>query len=247
MSAIPSSLESLWRPPSRFGWQRMLGRALYWHHRLFWGARSESAALERVAGRPLVVLPGVMNPRLMRTGAFFASQLHGELTRDREVLDMGTGSGVCAIAAAQYARHVVAIDINPAAVRCAQINALLNGLEHKLDVLQGDLFAPVRGVRFELVLFNPPFLQGTPRSDADRAWRSTDVAERFAGSLGQHLRPTGFALVVLSSYGGAAEFIRQFDRAGLTIQLQAQRRYVNETVIIVRVAPESPAARDAAC
>ncbi len=62
-----------------------------------------------------------------------------------------------------YARRVVAVDINPAAVRCAQINALLNQLEQRIEVRRGDLFAPVAGERFDLVLFNPPFLRGAPR------------------------------------------------------------------------------------
>ena len=116
---------------------------------------------------------------------------------------MGTGSGVCAIAAAKYARHVVAVDINPAAVRCTQINALINGQEDKIEVVHGDLFAPVKGRCFDLVLFNPPFILGTPTNDADRAWRSVDVAERFAAGLTEHLTPSGFALVLLSTYGDA--------------------------------------------
>src|SRR6185312_16852143 len=112
---------------------------------------------------------------------FLASQVELQLaTREGEVLDMGTGSGVCAVIAARHARRVVAVDINAEAVRCAGINARMNHLEHKIDVRHGDLFAPVAGERFDLVLFNPPFLLGTPRDDRDRAWRSNDVPERFA-------------------------------------------------------------------
>jgi len=73
---------------------------------------------------PLLVTPSVFNPKLLRTGDFFASMLDSRLIgSDSEVLDMGTGSGVCAVFAAQHARRVVAVDINPAAVRCARINA----------------------------------------------------------------------------------------------------------------------------
>ncbi len=78
---------------------------------------------------PFVVIPSVFNPKVLRTGEFFASQIDSRLVgRDAEVLDMGTGSGVCAVFAARHARRVVAVDINPAAVRCAGINALLNHL-----------------------------------------------------------------------------------------------------------------------
>src|SRR4029077_16086132 len=161
--------------------------------------RLEGFGIENIGGVPLLVAPGVLNPRLTRSGEFFASQLgSGLVAPGAEVLDMGTGSGVCAVFAARHAGHVVAVDINPAAVRCARINVIMNRLEDRIEVVQGDLFAPLAGRRFDLVLFNPPFLRGMPRDDADRAWRSTDVAERFAAGLRAHLKPGGGALILLS-------------------------------------------------
>jgi HemK-related putative methylase len=217
--------------------RRAIGRVLHWRYRLFQQRRHDkSVVLERIAEFPLVVLPGVLNPRLMRSGDFFASQLNAELVAPgTEVLDMGTGSGVCAIAAARLARRVVAVDINPAAVRCAQINTLINSLEGKIEVVQGDLFAPLKGRRFDVVLFNPPFFCGTPRNDADRAWRSTDVAERFAVGLSEHLTAAGFALVVLSTYGDAGEFLRQFRRCKFDTTIVATRAFVNERLSLLRL------------
>ncbi|TLY79365.1 MAG: methyltransferase [Gammaproteobacteria bacterium] len=198
--------------------------------------RYDTAVLEKVGGSPLLVLPGVLNPRLTRTGEFLASQLQTDLvTQDADVLDMGTGSGVCAIAAARYARRVVAVDISPAAVRCARINVLMNALEDRIEVLQGDLFAPLRGRRFDIVVFNPPFIRGIPRDDADRAWRSIDVAERFAAGLTEHLTPAGFALVLLSTYGDACEFVRQFRRRHFDMAVVAERCFVNEKLTLLRL------------
>jgi len=223
----------------RFGAARTaIGKLLYWRYRLFQRRRHDTAVLERIGDFPLLVMPGVLNPRLMRSGEFFASQLSaGLMAHGPDVLDMGTGSGVCAIAAARHARRVVAVDISAAAVRCARINALLNHLEERIEVTQGDLFAPVQGRRFDIVLFNPPFIHGTPRSDADRAWRSTDVAERFAEGLQEHLAPGGFALVVLSTYGDAAGFIRHFRRCGFDMARLAVRRFINEQLALVRLQP----------
>ena len=48
----------------------------------------------------------------------------------------------------------------------------MNQLEHRIDVRHGDLFEPVAGERFDLVLFNPPFLLGAPQDERDAAWRS---------------------------------------------------------------------------
>jgi release factor glutamine methyltransferase len=133
------------------------------------------------------------------------------------------------------------VDINPAAVRCTEINALLNHLEHKIDARHGDLFAAVPGERFDLILFNPPFVRGTPRDDRDRAWRSTDVAERFAAGLQAQLNPGGFALVLLSTFGGDGSFfLEEFRRRGLEISVAAERRFVNERLTVFRLAPTMP-------
>jgi release factor glutamine methyltransferase len=147
---------------------------------------------------------------------------------------------VCAIFAARHARRVVAVDINAAAVRCAGLNALLNHLEHRIEVRHGDLFAPVKGERFDLIVFNPPFLRGVPRNDRERAWRSPDVAERFAAELSGHLKPLGSALVVLSTFGAAQVFLEEFRRHRLAISVLAERRFINERLAIFRLGAPGP-------
>ena len=132
-----------------------IGGALAFYYRLIGKDRYDDFRLERVEGVPILVTPSVFNPKVPRTGAFLAAHLDARQVRaDAEVLDMGTGSGVCAIFAARHARRVVAVDINPAAVHCADINARLNHVEHRIELRHGDLFAPVAGERFDLVVFN---------------------------------------------------------------------------------------------
>jgi len=236
MSTDMVTAEALLSPPRYGATRRAIGKALHWYYRFFQRKRHDTPVLEKVGGFPLLVLHGVLNPKLTRTGDFFASQLQTDLvTRGADVLDMGTGSGVCAVAAARYARRVVAVDINPTAVRCARINVLMNAVEDKIEVLQGDLFTPVKSRRFDVVLFNPPFIRGIPRNDADRAWRSIDVAERFAAGLTEHLTPTGFALVLLSTYGDACEFVRQFRRRRFDMAIVAERCFVNEKLTLLRL------------
>jgi release factor glutamine methyltransferase len=220
---------------------RLAGKALALGYRLSGKARYDDFRLEWVRGAPFVVTPGVFNPKVPRTGEFLASLIEPPLVNcETEVLDMGTGSGVCAVLAARQARRVVAVDISAAAVRCARLNALLNQVEHRIDFRHGDLFAAVPGERFDLILFNPPFLRGQPRDDRDRAWRSSDVAERFAAGLGAHLRPGGSALVVLSTFGGAPAFLEEFRRHRLGVSVCAGRRFINERLAILKLEPSGP-------
>lgn len=220
---------------------RLIDRAMTLFYALSGKRRYDAFRLEQVRGARFIVIPTVFNPKLPRTGEFLASVVDAPLIAgDAEVLDMGTGSGVCAVLAARHARRVVAVDINPEAARCAKINALLNRVEHKIEVRCGDLFASVAGERFDLVLFNPPFLQGIPRDHRDRAWRSSDVAERFAAGLSAHLKPGGCALVLLSTFGDARAFLEQFHRQRLAVHIHAEQRFINERLMIFRLIPLDP-------
>jgi HemK-related putative methylase len=240
MISAPSARDSL-RVARLPLMMRLLGKAMALCYRLAGKDRYDDFRLERVYGMPFLVTPSVFNPKVPRTGEFLASQIDSRLVqRDWEVLDMGTGSGVCAVFAAKHARRVVAVDINAAAVRCAGINALLNHLDHKIDVRHGDLFEPVPEERFDLILFNPPFVLGVPKDDRDRAWRSDDVAERFATGLGAHLKPAGSALVLLSTFGDGHVFLEAFRKQSFDISVLAERRFVNERLTIFRLAASNP-------
>ena len=66
--------------------------------------------------------------------------LEKHLKSDMRVMDVGTGSGILAIAAARLgAREVLAIDIDPAAVKVARENIVLNHVEDRVRAVEGDL------------------------------------------------------------------------------------------------------------
>jgi release factor glutamine methyltransferase len=210
-------------------WRLLLG----WRFRLFQRHRHGGLTLETVAGRPILVLPRVFNPRLFRTGEFLVETLDERwVPPGSTVLDMGTGSGVGAVFAARWARRVVAVDVNPEAVRCTRINALLNEVDERVEAREGDLFGPVAGERFDVVLFNPPFFRGEPRDDLEGALWAEDVVERFAAGLAAHLTADGHAMLVLSSDGDVEGFLRTFRQNGFRCRRIAERDLVNETLTV---------------
>ena len=213
-------------------WRRAWRKFLHLRMLLVDRRKYEQVVLEDVDGLSILVLPEVFNPKLLRTGEFLVQQLRRRelVPMGSRVLDMGSGSGAGAVAAARAGSDVVAVDINPSAVRCTRINALLNNVE--IDTREGDLFGPVQGERFDVVLFNPPYYRGVPQSALDHAWRSPDLIERFSAGLSAHLTREGRALLVLSSDGEQSSFLAALESAGFRSTAVATRDLINETLCV---------------
>ena len=132
--------------------------------------------------------------------------------RGERFLEVGTGTGLIALHAARVAR-AVATDANPAAVRLARANAARNRLS--LSVVRTDLAAGLRGP-FDVVAFNPPYLEGPPRDELDRAWQGgpggSEVSVRFLADLDRVLAPGGRAYLLVSRANtDAIHASRRFD------------------------------------
>lgn len=84
--------------------------------------------------------------------------VHGLGAVEGRVLDLGCGTGILGIAAAQNRRvsHVTLIDIDEESTWASQINVLLNGLGDITTVVNGDLFGPLRGQKFDTIITSPP-------------------------------------------------------------------------------------------
>jgi methylase of polypeptide subunit release factors len=223
--------------------------------------RIRQPVLESIEGIPFLLTPEVQNPVVFRSGAWFGRTL-ARCERPplgARALDLGTGSGVCAVFAARIGYQVIAVDINPEAVRCAQTNVLLNRLEGRIEVRHGDLFSSVQDELFDLVLFNPPFFRGEPGKheargrepvgepksfQCDRAaiealfdlsWRSQDIGERFAANLQSRLKGGGRALVLLSTDGDAQGMLAALGQHGFQVDPFARRNFINEIMTIYSV------------
>ena len=165
--------------------------------------------------------PGVFRPR---TDTWLLATLIREEERipGSSVLDVCTGSGALAIAAAQGgAREVTAVDVSRRAVLTARLNARLNGV--RVRSLRGDLFAPVNGTPFDAIVSNPPYLPASgdelPRSGPTRAWDAgrdgRALLDRIVAGAPALLRPGGVVLLIHSSLTGVDATLERLCAAGL--------------------------------
>ncbi|MGB0591554.1 MAG: carbamoyltransferase C-terminal domain-containing protein [Myxococcota bacterium] len=116
----------------------------------------------------------------------------------QSALDLCCGSGVQGLIAAQrYAKRVTAVDVNPRAQRFARGNAALNAVRN-YEVLLGDLYDPVAGQRFELILANPPFVPSPEEGlrFRDGGARGEEVLARIIDGADAHLEHGGRVAIV---------------------------------------------------
>jgi len=160
---------------------------------------------------------------------------------DDAVLDMGTGCGIIAVLAAEKAKSVVAVDINPYAIECAIKNAEMNGARERIEFRHGDLFQPIKpNERFSLILFNAPYLPSEPdeeRSWIGKAWaggsNGRKVIDRFVMNAPNFLAAGGRIQLVQSSLSDVNRTIQMFSERSLQAMVVAQVKVAFERIVLV--------------
>ncbi|MER5929889.1 class I SAM-dependent methyltransferase [Streptomyces sp. NPDC002054] len=131
-------------------------------------------------------------------GEYLDLVAEAELPAGYTAFDIGTGTGVLsAVLARRGLRHIVATDQAARAVDCARDNIARLGLAHRIAVRHADLFPAGRA---HLIVCNPPWLPGRPRTPLDQAVYDPDsrMLRGFLTGLPDHLEPGGEGWLILS-------------------------------------------------
>ena len=180
-------------------------------------------------GLPLTIDGSVLVPRAdTETLVEVARALRADRAAPCRVLDLCTGSGAIAIALAKElpAARVIATELSPAAAAIARANAARNGVAERVEVREGDLWAPVAGERFDLIVSNPPYVatavietlsaevRREPRLALDGGADGLVFYDRICAAARGYLEPGG-ALAVEHGYDQAAPVRARFEAAEL--------------------------------
>lgn len=141
--------------------------------------------------------------------------------RDMEVLDLGTGSGVLAIFASKLgAKRVVATDVSGRALRTAEENLRLNRVEN-VELRLGNLYEPVEGERFHMIISNPP-MTPSPRALPAFTWGGPDgrkVLDKVLMGAPGHLEEGGVLIVPSVSLVGIGRTAETLRRLGFEVRV----------------------------
>jgi ribosomal protein L3 glutamine methyltransferase len=107
-----------------------------------------------------VIVPRSLIGELLMTAFAEGNALTGDPERVASALDLCTGGGSLAILAARAFPNarIEAVDVSSGALEVAERNLEEHGLRDRIALKRGDLFAPVTGERFDLILANPPYV-----------------------------------------------------------------------------------------
>jgi release factor glutamine methyltransferase len=171
-----------------------------WHERAYATSRSRQEEVVEYLGLSLVVPPTVQP--ITPTSHLLGEAVLLEAREGDVVLDMGTGCGVNAILAATGGARVIAVDINPEAVRAARTNAERNGVADVVEVRTSDVFSKV-SESFDLIVFDPPFRWFKPRDLTEAAITDENyrAMTQFFSEARSHLVSGGRMLVFFGTSG----------------------------------------------
>lgn len=168
-------------------------------------------------------------------------------------IDLCTGSGCIAITFASVSPlwRVHATDISTAALKVAEENARDNGVGDRIKFAEGDLFAPLKGVKAHLVLSNPPYVTAADMKELEpevALWEPAgalyggedglDFYRRIIAEAPAHLAAGGF--LILEIGWKQAKAVRELlDKTGRFTDIDIKKDYSGiERVVTARLKQE---------
>ncbi|WJI09582.1 methyltransferase [Methanobacterium sp. CWC-01] len=163
-----------------------------------------------------------------------------ELSRKDVVLEIGTGTGIIAISAARKVARVVATDINPWAIHCASKNLIANRA-FNVELREGNLFEPVQGEKFDLIVFNTPYLPTEEDEmlddDLNSAWdggiNGREIIDKFLDGLRGHIREGGRVQLVQSSLSDVDRTLERLEQIGFQASVIAVEKCFFEEIVVI--------------
>ncbi|MHA1676246.1 MAG: HemK2/MTQ2 family protein methyltransferase [Candidatus Njordarchaeales archaeon] len=160
----------------------------------------------------------------------------------RSFLELGTGTGIIALIMAKLGLNVIATDINIKAIECARKNAQLNTIP--IDLRRGDLFEPVRNLRFDYIAFNPPYLPSDSAFDSRLpldeklaligGYIGNEIIMKFLKNVRSFLNPFGEAFLVFSSLSNFNDIQKVGNNLGLRISVIKEQSFMFEKIFVVK-------------
>ena len=163
-----------------------------------------------------------------------------EIRNGQSVLEIGTGSGIVAMYASRLTDRITVTDINLDACMLAEKNFEENDITC-IEVLFGNLFEPVKNRKFDVILFNTPYLpteddevlDDTINYAFDGGLNGRKVIDLFLDEVGNHLNDGGIVQLIQSSLSGNDETLARLDELGFIAEIAEKEHFFFEDITLI--------------
>lgn len=163
-----------------------------------------------------------------------------EIKKGQSVLEIGTGSGIVAMYASRLTDDITVTDINFDACELARKNFTENGIEN-IEILWGNLFEVVENKKFDVILFNTPYLpteEGEVIDDNlnyafDGGLNGRKVIDLFLNEVKNHLNDGGIVQLIQSSLSDNDETLNKLDELGFIAEIAKKEHYFFEDIVLI--------------
>ena len=163
-----------------------------------------------------------------------------EIKENQSVLEIGTGSGIVAMYASRFSDNITVTDINFDACELARRNFEANNIEN-IEILFGNLFEVVENRKFDVILFNTPYL---PTEDDevlenyinyafDGGLNDRKIIDLFLNEVKNHLNDGGIVQMIQSSLSDNEETLKKFDELGFIAEIKASEHFFFEDITLI--------------
>ena len=163
-----------------------------------------------------------------------------EIKDGQSVLEIGTGSGIVAMYASRLTDNITVSDINFDACELARKNFKENGIDN-IEILFGNLFEPVKNKKFDVILFNTPYLptdkdevlEDTINYAFDGGLNGRKVIDLFLNEVKNHLNDGGIVQLIQSSLSGNEETLTKLDELGFIAEIKKSEHFFFEDIVLI--------------
>lgn len=163
-----------------------------------------------------------------------------DIKKGNSVLEIGTGSGIIAMYASKLTDDVTATDINYNAIELAEKNFKLNNIKTiKLEF--GDLFEAIGESKFDIILFNTPYLptdcEDIIDDDLNYAFDGGSdgrkVIDRFLNEVKNHLNEDGKVQMIQSSLSNTEKTLLKLEELSFIAEVTKSERFFFEEIVLI--------------
>ena len=156
------------------------------------------------------------------------------------VLEIGTGSGIVAMYASKLSKNITVTDINFDACELAQANFKANNIDN-IEILFGNMFETVKDRKFDIILFNTPYLP-TENDEViddnlnyafDGGLNGRKVIDLFLNEVGNHLNDGGIVQMIQSSLSDNTKTLNRFDEMGFIAEIAKTEHFFFEDITLI--------------